>query len=98
MGATPFIKGSRAKNRASPRFKPPKSTAVVVIRPEESQTKESARRGASLSTVCCVAVCCLKHLLLRLLFETSAAPSVFVNICYESYHLLQKHLLLRLFS
>jgi len=55
-------------------------------------TKESARRdGASLSTVYCVAIG-------RLLFETSAAASVFVNICYESYHLLQKHLLLRLFS
>jgi len=25
--------------------------------------------------------------------KTSAAPSVFINICYESYHLLQKHLL-----
>src|SRR6218665_98635 len=30
--------------------------------------------------------------------KTSAALSVLINICYESYHLLQKHLLVRLFS
>ena len=83
------------------------ATAVVGIRRREKQTKESARRGASLSGICfyyvdiffyCVAQ---KHLLGRLFSVTSvgpsvfinSCPSVFVNICYESYHLLQKHLL-----
>ena len=61
----------------------------MVIRPFEGQTKESARRGASLSTVYCVAFG-------RLLFGSKTSvhvPSVFVNICHESYHLLQKQLL-----
>src|SRR6218665_635429 len=36
----------------------------------------------------CYSVCCLKHLSL-----TNSCLSIFVNSCYESYHLLQKHLL-----
>src|SRR6218665_3075787 len=56
----------------------------------ETQTKESARRCPSLSVICfyCAAVG-------RMFLVCGAdpyAPSVFVNSCYESYHLLQNRM------
>jgi len=66
---------------------------VVVLLPLESQTKESARRDKRPSSVYCMAICfycvAVGHMLLLCGSKTSAGPSVFVGICYESYHLLQ---------
>src|SRR6218665_90173 len=65
---------------------------VVVRRPLQAQTKESVRRDKRPSPTYCVDICfyCVaqKHLSLK-----NSCRSIFVNICYESYHLL-----VRLFS
>src|SRR6218665_789215 len=56
----------------------------------ETQTKESARRCTSLSVICfyCAAV----GRMFILCGADPYAPSVFVNSCYESYHLLQNRM------
>ena len=61
---------------------------VVVWRGTEAHTTESARRDKRPSSVYCVAV---GHMFL-LCGAEPYVPYVFVNICYESYHLLQKHM------